>query len=514
MYTNETILTPLFRYMLWCIEKDDDTYAQACSEIKAFYENSQEECFDEELTSMFLSEADKSLLEQTIHLLELAPCGKDQMYSFWEAEREAIEKETCDNCISCRQCRSYFWQEVGELLLNNTNIKKKSGYYLPVHKIPEQVEKHLVPSKKASELYYYNHCRNKTKIIDGCIVLKGMSSSTPSLMNSIYDTNQFSGGGFFLRYHGIGVAIDPGYHFLDNLHHYGLSVLDVNVVVITHEHIDHNNDMRLLDDLHFAVHKYEQDEKKKKIHWYLDKVSYEVAKIYQRNGTGFNDRANVLHCVLPEAAESQTDLGMMEEIALGTDTSFQLKCFPTKHIEGKRTSGESEFRTHTFGCQFMIGDGAEKRCLVYTSDTRYFPELINYIDMPNILIANIGGVYEDDLMLVKPKDRHLGYYGCYHLLNDIWNRFSKLPDLVMLSEFWNGENDIRYDVASFLEKQIKYKCSTEMLRIVPAEVGMVFQVTDGSIRCSQCGKLTKKFLIRKPNSYKEKVRVYCDSCVY
>lgn len=515
MYTNETILTPLFRYILWCIEKDkSDNFAQSCSKIKDFYRDSQEERLGETRPGILVLGAGKSLLKQTVRLLETASVGEAQMRSFWEAGREAIEKEACGECTSCKQCRSYFWQEIGEVLLNETNTKKRSGYYLPVRKIPEQVEKHLVPSKKAADLYYYNNCRNKAKIIDGCIVLKGMSSSTPSLMNSIYDTNHFSGGGFFLRYHGIGVAIDPGYHFLDNLHHYGLSVLDINAVVITHEHIDHNNDMRLLDDLHFAVHEYEQDEKKKKIHWYLDKVSYEVAKTYQKNETGFNDRANVLHCVFPEADETRAELKMMEEIVLGSDDRFRLKCFPTKHIKKKRATEEPEFKTHTFGCQFMLGGGAEKRCMVYTSDTKYFPELVNYMDKPDVLIANISGVYEDDLMLVKPKERHLGYYGCYHLLNDIKSRFSELPDLVMLSEFWNGENDIRYDVASFLEKQLKYKYDKEMARIVPAEVGMVFQVTDGSVRCSQCGKFTKNYLIRKPNGYKDKIRVYCDSCVY
>ena len=80
-------------------------------------------------------------------------------------------------------------------------------------------------------------------------MLKGMSSSTPAMLNNIFDTNDYVGGGFYLNWNGYGVAIDPGYSFVHNLHHYGLSVLDVQAVIITHEHIDHNNDMRLLDDL-------------------------------------------------------------------------------------------------------------------------------------------------------------------------------------------------------------------------------------------------------------------------
>lgn len=515
MYVNETIFTPLYRYMIWCIEKDESKeLEQSCEEIRAFLDNHTKKSIDGVYEDISIIDAGKSILEKTIRLLEMASCGKEQMHSFWEKECNTIENESCGQCIFCKKCRSYFWGELGEIFFDETNIMKESGSYLPIRKIPKQIEKHLVPSKKAADLYYYNNYRRRAKITDGCIILKGMSSSTPSLMNSIYDTNQFSGGGFFLRYNGIGVAIDPGYHFLNNLHHYGLSVMDINAVIITHEHIDHNNDMRLLDDLHYAVYKYEQDEEKQKIHWYLDKVSYEVAKLYQKNATGFNAAANVLYCVSPEVGGIKCGSEVVKDIILGKDTKFRFKCFPTRHIEEKRKTKKSDFKEHTFGCQFKLGDGVEEKCLVYTSDTRYFPEIINYIDMPDILIANISGVYEDDFMLIKPKERHLGYYGCYFLLKDIYKHFSKLPDLVMISEFWNGENDIRYDVSSFLEKQIKKECGEKSVRIIPAEVGMVFKVTDSSVRCSQCGKYTKQFVVRKPNGYKEKIRVYCDSCFY
>lgn len=499
MYTNETVLTPFFRYLLWCIEKDGEIdFKQARAEINALCQDGQ----DDSLAA--ISQGERSFLERTAQLLELKSQGNGVMRSFWEKEREVIEREPCKRCARCRKCQQYFWSELGELFFQEPNDMKRSGIYLPVRRLPEQMKKNLTPSKKAADLYYSNHCRKKPKIADGCIILKGMSSSTPSLMNSIYDTNRYSGGGFYLRHKGIGVAIDPGYHFLDNLHHYGLSVLDINVVVITHEHIDHNNDMRLLDDLHRAVYEYEEDAGKRKIKWYLDEVSYKIAKIYQESGTGFDEKANILYCVSPKEGGKQ--------IELDEDGSFYLKCFATRHIEDE--TEEFGFKRHTFGCQFQFMEGTERRSLVYTSDTRYFSDLVNYIEMPDILIANISGVYEDDFMLVKPKKRHLGYYGCYYLLKDIYRRFCRLPGLVMLSEFWNGENDIRYDVASFLETQIRQECDDCPLRILPAEVGMSFRVMDGSVRCSQCGTFTRDFLVRKPNGYQEKIKIFCKSCVY
>ncbi|MCM1258975.1 MAG: hypothetical protein NC307_14140 [Roseburia sp.] len=213
----------------------------------------------------------------------------------------------------------------------------------------EQIERNLTPSKKAADLYYSNHCRKKSKIVDGCIILKGMSSSTPSLLNSIYDTNQYSGGGFYLRHNGIGIAIDPGYHFLDNLHH--------------------------------AVYKYEKDEEKRKIKWYLDEVSYKIAKTYQENGTGFHEDTNTLYLVLPKESGVREDTGILKDIAIDKDGSFRFK--------------------------------------------------------------------------------------------------------------WNGENDIRYDVASILENQLRQECGDNLFWLLPAEVGMTFRMTDGAVRCSQCGKFTK-----------------------
>ena len=241
-------------------------------------------------------------------------------------------------------------------------------------------------------------------------------------------------------------------------------------------------------------------------------MTYNVAMVYQKNGTGFAKSANALYCVMPESGGALGESGGVEDIVIDEESGFQLDCFLTKHIENEK--GKPGFKEHTFGCQFRFGKGDESRSLLYTSDTRYFNDLMDNKVMPDVVIANISGVYEDDFMLVKPKARHLGYYGCYHLLKDIWDRFGRLPGIVMLSEFWNGDNDIRYDIAAFLEKQIRQICRDESLRVIPAEVGMTLQTMTGVVRCSQCGKFTRDFLVRRPSGYQEKIRILCRSCVY
>ncbi len=236
----------------------------------------------------------------------------------------------------------------------------------------------------------------KDKFGNRFIVLKGMSSSTPTMLNNIFDTEDFVGGGFYFCWQGYGVAIDPGYYFIKNLHHYGLSVLDIDAVIITHEHVDHNNDMRLLDDLHFAVSRYAKDDTDSHmIDWYLDKVSFGIADILRNNKVGFQEKANRLHCI------------QGNEVIELVNESLMLETFPTEHVYSKEAKAYGD---HTFGCKFLGKKEGLQRTLVYTSDTKYFSRLSEIIKDTDIVIANISGIYEDDFMLIKEKNSHLGYY--------------------------------------------------------------------------------------------------------
>jgi hypothetical protein len=52
------------------------------------------------------------------------------------------------------------------------------------------------------------------------------------------------GGGYFIGHKGFGIAIDPGWGFVDSLHRYHqLTVADINWLFITHDHLDHHSDL-------------------------------------------------------------------------------------------------------------------------------------------------------------------------------------------------------------------------------------------------------------------------------
>ena len=194
----------------------------------------------------------------------------------------------CRQCFSCQQCLPVFLEELYASLYESGGGERLKGrmkgdkYYV-FSRFPDNLYRQLDARTKAGE-YYWEQCKRfgKFKTVDNkLIVLKGMSSSTPAILNGAFGTQSYHGGGLYLNWFGFGIAIDPGYHFIENLHANGLSILDIDAVVITHEHIDHTNDIRILDDLNYNLSSYLRGSiNEHKIKWYVDSVTYDICRIY------------------------------------------------------------------------------------------------------------------------------------------------------------------------------------------------------------------------------------------
>lgn len=509
MQKNETVLTPIYRYVFNILEKNGkDSIDKSIRELEVFYNH-----WKDKMETVGLENDDYSVLKKCMDVLNAYKSLGDKAEEKWVAYKTEIEKVSCSNCYPCLHCKRYFWEELGEFLFNIRNEEKQRKKYIPLKMLPDKIARNLEPSVGTSELYRARAGKKSDEFWDKLIVLKGMSSSTPTMLNSIFDTDEFDGGGFFFNFHGYGVAIDPGYHFMRNLHHYGLSVLDIDAVIITHEHIDHNNDMRLLDDVHYSVYRYgKANAKGHQIKWYMDSVSYKLATILQESNSGFNEKANLLYCVNPEdgkdtAHDGTGDFSIQKEFKLTND--IKLEIFPTQHI----VDDKGGYSKHTFGCRFVLEAEGKKTTVVYTSDTRYFQKLVSEVNDADILIANISGIYEDDYMKVKEKSTHLGYYGCYYLLRKCFEEYKKYPRFMLLSEFWSGKSDIRYDVSSQLSSELK-EVNISEIYVLPAERGMTLDLDKQKIQCSQCGGYSDRIIVKKPSGLYEKINVVCDSCYY
>lgn len=313
------------------------------------------------------------------------------------------------------------------------------------------------------------------------INLKGMSSSTPILYNNTFGT-RLRGGGFYFRWNMYGIVVDPGLHFVTNMHECGLGISDIDAVIITHDHLDHMGDMLLLDDLEYQIKEY------KTIQWYVCREVYEAERLNKNN----------MHLVSQRG-----------EYDLSPFVSF--KAIETRHI--KSISECSGYLPTTFGCVFTLkaykspsGKQVNERVIGYTSDTTYWDGMEKDYDNTDMLIANISSVRENDLLMEEQNELHLGFSGCVKMLLG----FSQAPRFFLLSEFWNGIEDIRFPVSKQLRRTAHRKGMDTT--VVPAELGMEIDLACMGVRCSSCGTWAKKIFIIKPNSAFGEIYYVCENC--
>ena len=97
--------------------------------------------------------------------------------------------------------------------------------------------------------------------------------------NSASPAKGYSVGGGYLLYHldenqqvDLGIAIDPGFDFVRNLFHMGFSLDDIDIVLISHAHLDHIRDFESIIMLLFELKK--KGKREKRVHVILSLGAY------------------------------------------------------------------------------------------------------------------------------------------------------------------------------------------------------------------------------------------------
>ena len=410
------------------------------------------------------------------------------------------ESDTCNLCTDCQKCSKRFYLAIAKALLEDydksdfcTEEEKLNSEYgsISFRKVPQQLRNHI-ESHTTMHQYYSQQAdeyKRHKSVVNKLIMLKGMSSSSPYIYNNVYN-NHYTGGGFYININGFGIAVDPGYGFVENMHKNKISIHDINAVIITHFHIDHTNDMRIIDDLNYQFNKGKEIPT---IKWYLDETSHDT--LYK----GFCEETNTPTVITTDKFGS--DISIYEGIVL--------RPFHTNHVKNRDRSIKTEgvYKTDTFGFTLDCTVDGNRFRVGYTSDTSYHAELIENLEGCDILIANISGIYIHDYLLIKKKDNHLGYFGCYKLLYELHNK----PKIAIISEFWNGTTDMRFDVCSTLSAE----CD-DHIKVLPGEIGMCVDVTQLRIKCSQCGTFESLENIQTIRPYEDfdKIMYVCKKCIY
>lgn len=311
---------------------------------------------------------------------------------------------------------------------------------------------------------------------DYIMCLKGWSSSTPVLSLGLRDHRNNHGGGFYVHYKGIGIVIDPGINFIENLHNANLFIQDIHAVIVTHDHIDHNNDLRKIFDLSYQT--------KHDVSFFLDKLTYlrysnEIEEIEKR-------KENLVKKIYSDTQNKE----IMVKIK---GVKLALLVNPTEH-----------------GCEgsFCLKLRLKDKLLGYTSDTKYNPDIGDFFQEVDVLIANISSTDEKDMLLERQKSNHLGIAGAYQLLNNL----NKKNATCLLTEFWGGLGDIRLEIVKLLYEYLPESA----LDIVPMDIGMVYYLDSGKYLCNSCGAKVNRH-IRKIGRLEgdfPRMLCFCENCLY
>lgn len=258
---------------------------------------------------------------------------------------------------------------------------------------------------------------------------------------------------------------------MENFHGNQLFIQDIDVVIVTHNHIDHNNDLGKIIDMDYQL--------EKPIYYYIDKETYskfcdDLENVEKRS-------VNYVKKIFPDIRENK----------------IQIK------IPGKATKIEMYICQTVHNCEGSFGFKMNLNNMVlgYTSDTKYTEEIGEFFKDSDVVIANISETNRRDMMLLELKETHLGVYGVYNLLKKI----TKPNVMCLLTEFFGGFGDIRLELADIVKEYL----DSSNIDIVPVDIGMLYYLDDKKFLCDSCeGKADRneRSIVRMG---KENKMLYC-----
>src|SRR3989339_1837935 len=286
------------------------------------------------------------------------------------------------------------------------------------------------------------------------------------------------GGGYFLSLRNKrgeikGIAIDPGYDFLDIFRSIGLSIVDIDAIIITHDHDDHTESVEAILSL-LAKYNDHNHEKKSKV---LD-IFGSAGTLLKFHGLLsatdlFGNKEINFKLLVP--GSHVTDI---EGQSMRDKYGFTMRVKPAYHTE-RWTNQESSvgFVMHT-----LIKDkNGELLNIGITGDSRYEVGMGKEYTDCQVILLNIGSVEKEEGKFLS---QHLGMLGCINILKEA--RIGK-PTLAILTEFGEELAEKREVISHIIEnwaQPINTQHSNNYFRVIPADVNLEIKLQDLTIRDS------------------------------
>lgn len=340
----------------------------------------------------------------------------------------------------------------------------------------------------AGESQYEKFISNANSNRDDILTIaRGWSSAVTLLEGS---ERRWRGGGYFLKWRGAGIVIDPGFDFLRNFHDAGYHGREIRAVIVSHNHQDHNSDLKGIDDLSYELYKRLIVGGQTTHRPYILIWDEETSKA---TNFGF-DKAKHHHTPIIMTAGMPQSINLLEH----------KECIPFRIVPFKVEHGDEVPSAMGMVLELLDQAGGVVVRIGYTGDTEYFPELHHHLANCDVLIAHISQPSIEELKdNTKSKRSHLGYRGVEKLITNC------KPRLTLLGEFWAGLTDLRIPLTKGLRDL------TGNASIFPSSISMHIQLPTLDIECTCCKKASPFAEMRVCPSTVEfgSLSYYCPSCV-
>lgn len=311
-------------------------------------------------------------------------------------------------------------------------------------------------------------------------------------------------GGGYLIYHtnergciNWGIAIDPGFDFVRNLFHAGFSLSDIDLVLLSHAHIDHLRDFESMVNLYLELDKRTKDKRRAHVIMTLG-VYHRLAHLIKSSGLRKYLEPYIVD-IEKELDDQYIDKTFFMFTAGETNAStspYRNALKPTFNYQETTNQQvitvkpiiayHNDFTEYSDSFGFIIEIKIKDftYCFGYTGDTSWDPRIMDCYKECDALLMHLGSLIDRE----KPDRRKFSHYsesekcwelakeknhpyfmGMLHFLTDIQKlgrKNGKAP-LILMSEF--GEElrgRIRLDLVNRLNETYTY------MQVLPVDVGL------------------------------------------
>ncbi len=394
------------------------------------------------------------------------------------AKKAKASSYNCHLCAVCRNCAANFYDSI-----QTRRIVEK--------KLPYELKKYFT---EFPQMYYYqlrmDEDNERKNLQDSFLLLKGFSSSTPTIYSATFNAECF-GGGLYINYNGTGIVIDPGIGFVNSMHKHGIYIRDIHFVIVTHDHYDHNADAEAISSLLYDYNSYN----KRRCRILKDVFKLDNVKAHEIQWIVDTSTANKLNGKIAPVKELKTYADENEKEISKDVQGIRLSALKTNHIK----NGES----YSLIMRLLYGNKWFE--IGYTSDTPYFPKLPAFFHKTDLLVFHVSDLYRKDVKGIKDKSNHLGYNGSIKLLKDVNAK------LVIASEFCCTNGDFRMD---FMKSIVNEIIKDKDISFLPGEIGLKICMPKSEIECSLCKRRTtvKEIKVISPTIPFGKIVYACRQC--